>query len=313
MTYQVADTPTVTVDHIALAELVNRCGQSDSRVVLVGFGEYSKHLVNLLPQHILAIYDPRPIYSGISFRNVPVLQLGDYVGCNLVVGCEYDLLYDYFRQVSTMYPNIEIFRPSRLHYKNTGEVKVFEQEAIYREIFSRSHEAPVSMMDVEKVKFLMEIMRYSLRFPGNLIEMGSWQGGSTWFLAQILQALNESRKLYALDLFEQHAIDLTATVCIDEVRRKLAFYPNAICLEGLIDDDKILGQIEDAPICFAHVDLGCIDKSMKFLWDRMPTGAPILLDNYGHAATTWEFDAFFDGVGARIIRFPWSEQGLVIR
>ena len=168
-------------------------------------------------------------------------------------------------------------------------------------------------MGAEKIQFLMEVLRYRLQYPGHVVEFGTWQGGSLWFIAKVLQLLNAGRIVYAIDLFEQHAIHPTATACVEEVRRRLNFYPDAFCIEGLVDAENCLSQIAPGPICFAHIDLGWSPKALHLLWQRMPIGAPLLLDNYGHLRAAWRFERFFAQFGARIIRFPWTGQGLVIK
>lgn len=313
MTYSIHSTPTIFVDHEALHGLVAQCGRQGVQAILVGFGEYAKHLVNLHPENIVAIYDPNPLFHGMRYRGVPVIALEETVECNFIAGCEYKLIYDFMRKVVNKYKGVHFYYPPRLHYIDTSEIKPFDQEALYKEVLAHPEEAPISMMNMDKVKFLIEILRFGLELPGHVVEFGTWQGGSTWFIAKALRFLGENRKLYGMDLFEQHVIDPTATVCTDEVRRRLAFYEHAVCIEGLIDDPTCLAQVDPGPVCFAHVDLGCIDKAMDFLWDRMAVGAPMLLDNYGHLAATWDFEDYFDKVGARIIRLPWSEQGLVIK
>ncbi|MFX9532714.1 hypothetical protein ABTO68_19165, partial [Acinetobacter baumannii] len=67
-TYTVQQTPSNIVDHEHLAYLLHHLGQEDVRAVVVGFGEYAKHLVNAHPNRIAAIYDPRPMLNGIKFR-----------------------------------------------------------------------------------------------------------------------------------------------------------------------------------------------------------------------------------------------------
>jgi hypothetical protein len=280
---------------------------------LVGFGEYAKHLINLHPKNIVAVYDPDERLHGIHYRGIPVLPLDMKVECNLIACCSYELAYDVMRSVASLHPGAEVFVPSRLHFKSTKEASVFDQETLYRQIFKQAADAPISMMNVEKIKFLLELLRFGLRSEGHIVEMGSWQGGSTWFMAKLLQISGENRKLYAMDLFEKHGIDPTATVCLDEVRRRLSFYPYVHCIEGLVNDPACLAQIDPGPICFAHIDLGCVTKSVQFVWDRMAMGAPILLDNYGHFPATWRFDEFFEKLNTRVVRLPWSEQGIVFK
>ncbi|MGR6747913.1 hypothetical protein, partial [Aeromonas veronii] len=86
------------------------------------------------------------------------------------------------------------------------------QEAIYKHIKLIEHDAPTSMMQKEKINFLLELLRFGLTKPGIILEMGSWQGGSTWYMAKTLAYLGETRKLYAMDLFEDHMMDPTATM-----------------------------------------------------------------------------------------------------
>jgi hypothetical protein len=133
-------------------------------------------------------------------------------------------------------------------------------------------------------------------------------------MAKLLKHLGETRPLYMIDLFESHAMDRTATMCNDQIERQLAFYGHAHLLMGLVDDEAILSRLRGRPICFAHFDLGFIPKALEFLWDHLQPGSPLLLDNYGHTGgQPWDYDRFFADRGRHVIRFPWSEQGLVIR
>jgi predicted O-methyltransferase YrrM len=191
---------------------------------------------------------------------------------------------------------------------------VFEQEAFYQELLRENDEIPISMMNIDKLKFLIEMLRLGLTFPGDIVEMGAWQGGSTWYLAKALRLLRQERRIFAMDLFETHSMDPTATMCTDEISRRLKrANPSVQLLIGLIDNPENLAMIP-GKLCFAHIDLGPIQTAMEFVWDRLHIGAPLILDNYGHIkAPTWAFDDFFAARGTRVIRLPWSEQGIVIK
>jgi hypothetical protein len=172
------------------------------------------------------------------------------------------------------------------------------------------------MMGPEKIKFLIELLRTGLinSKTGSILEMGSWQGGSSWFIGKALKYLGESRPFYMMDLFEGHMMDPTATMCTDEIKIRMDdVYEHIILVKGLVDDPNCLKQVE-LPLCFAHIDLGCQEDAIAFTWDNLVPGAPLLLDNYGHlAATTWRFDDMFAERGVRVTRLPWSEQGLVFK
>jgi predicted O-methyltransferase YrrM len=313
--YSVSSTPTVFVDHEHLTFLLNHLAAPDARAVVVGYGEYAKHLVNYHADKIACIYDPRPLMQGIKFRGVPVEAPSEAKpGVNLVLAAEYTLLYDFLPKVIDLYPQAGFRVPPRMHYKSSNDVNVFEQEDLYKSLNRDAPDAPVSMMGKEKLNFLIEILRYGLTKPGCIVEMGSWQGGSAWFIAKTLAYLNETRTLYMMDLFEDHMMDPTATMCSDEIRRRMTVYDRVEMVQGLVDDPTCLARIKEPNICFAHMDLGPVVGALDYLWDHLSPGAPLLLDNYGHLlAPPWKFERVIESKGGRIIRLPWSEQGLAIK
>lgn len=316
MLYPISSTPTTIVDHASLFQMEARLKEPGTRAALVGFGEYAKHLVNLHPENVAVIYDPREWVQGVGFKGASVsnLESSPRPDVNLVIACEYNLAYEYLGRVCDKYKGVQRLIPTTIDYKSTVEVDVFSQEEIYQKLFRDVAEAPVSMMREEKIRFLMELLRYGLTKEGDVVEMGCWQGGSIWYMARLMKLVGENRALYGMDLFETHMPDPTATMCTDEVIRRLSRqYENSQIIVGLVDAPEALARIK-GKLCFAHIDLGVVTKAIEFVWDRLSVGAPLVLDNYGHiGAPTWEFDAIFRDKGAFIIRLPWSEQGLVIK
>jgi hypothetical protein len=129
-----------------------------------------------------------------------------------------------------------------------------------------------------------------------------------------LSYLGEDRALYMLDLFETHPLDRTATMCDDQIKRQLSFYPHARQIVGLVDDENVLGRLQGGSLCFVHYDLGFNLKALEYVWTHLNTGCYVLLDNYGHVAgEPWLYDEFFANKGRHVVRFPWSEQGLVVK
>lgn len=315
MTYTPADAITYLVDPEALAALVREARAPGARVALVGFNEYSKNVINLAPEAVVGIHDRAPWMHGIRFRGVPVVPLEHRTDATKIIHCAYEELYEASSILRRTYgAGVSYYYPPKLAYKSTDLIDVAEQEALYRRILEQQPQAPASMVGQAKVKFLLEVLRQSLRNPGAVVEMGVWQGGTSWYMAKLLKELGESRELFMVDLFETHAMDRTATMCNDEISRRMAFYPPAQMLIGLVDDPALLARIGDRPLSFAHFDLGFIPKALEFLWDRLQPGSFLLLDNYGHlAGDPWAYDEFFAARGRHVVRFPWSEQGLVVR
>ncbi|KMO33951.1 hypothetical protein VQ03_24195 [Methylobacterium tarhaniae] len=318
MSYPVGATPTVFVDHNGLGDLIRTIDGTDGKVVLVGFGEYAKHIINLRGDRVAAVYDPNPLYAGrgMHFRGVPVVDLPHRVEASKVLGCEYKHLYDYLGKVVRFYDWTSCYYPPQLSYKSTSEINPFEQEMLYHSVLKNEADAPVSMMGGDKIRFLIELLRTGLAIhpTASVIEMGSWQGGSSWFIAKTMKYLGQQRKFYMMDLFETHVMDPTATMCYDEIHLRMnEVYDHVELITGLVDDPACLAKVQ-APLCFAHVDLGWQEPGLRYVWDNLVPGSPLLLDNYGHlAAPPWRFDDFFQDRGTRVTRLPWSEQGLVFK
>ena len=314
MSYPISSTPGVYIDHAALSAMSGRVNQPGVRAALVGFGEYAKHLINLHRDKIACVYDPEGWKVGMRYRGIEILNREILSNANLIVVCEYPLVYEFLGEILRLHVKVEHFISPSIAHKKTDEINVFEQERFYQELLRPNEETPISMMNENKIRFLIEMLRFGLTFDGDVVEMGSWQGGSTWYLARTLALLNEHRTIFAMDLFETHQMDPTATMCTDEVRLTLArAYQKCELLVGLIDEPANLARIP-GDLCFAHIDLGPIPKAMEFVWDRLSIGAPLILDNYGHIkAPTWHFDDFFSERNTRVTRLPWSEQGLVFK
>jgi predicted O-methyltransferase YrrM len=314
MSYTAADAITYLVQPDALQNLVNACSVPGTRAALIGFNEYSKNLVNLCPDNVVCVYDDERWKQGIRFKGIPVLSFAERADINKIICCAYGQIYEGMPAIRAFYPNVPYYYPPQIEYKDTGLLDISLQERLYREIASDVADCPPGMMIPEKMRFLVELLRQGLRNPGAIIEMGVWQGAASWHMAKALAHLGEDRDLYMIDLFESHAPDRTATMCNDQIKRQLSFYPKAQLMMGLVDDEIILSQLRGKPLCFVHFDLGFIPKALEFVWDHLQPGSFLLLDNYGHiAGEPWLYDEFFSVRGRHVVRFPWSEQGLVVR
>ena len=287
-----------------------------SRLALIGFNEYAKHLVNMFPDRTVGFHDPEPWKEGISFRGKTVAGREETFDATNLVVCDYTLAYDYADEVARRYDKVpSVFVPPRFGQKFTHMIDPFAQESLYRQIFSRAAEAPPTMMSRDKICLLMECLRQGLSGEGEVLEIGVWQGGSSWYLAQVLNRIAPDRQLYLVDVFENQ-MNTTATVCTEEVRRKLSFYEKAVMLVGSINSAETLNRLCASKFCFIHCDLGFnhARPALERLWECMVPGAALLFDNYGHAPTQpVALERFFAERHAHVIRFPWSEQGLVIR
>ena len=315
MPYAINTLPIQFVDPQGLQSLYDYCIKPGQRVAIIGYNESAKHLVNLCGDNIVCFYDPAEWKLGITFRGKPVLGAQEKHDITHIAVCDFFLAYDFAAEIGALYGGaVPVFVPPRLNQQATVKIDPFKQEQIYKDIFAQAHTSPISMLGHEKICFLMEMLRYALRLPGDVVEFGVWQGGGAWYIAKILAAYGGTRRLYLVDLFETLTNNRNATMCNEEIARALGFYPHVEMMVGLVSDAKITAQLAERKFCFAHYDLGFHPSTLENLWECLLPGAPLILDNYGHLAVSpLKFEQFFAERDARVIRMPWSDHGFVIK
>ena len=102
----------------------------------------------------------------------------------------------------------------------------------------------------------------------------------------------------------------------DDVVRAFAPFPNAIIVQGKIPE--ILPTVDSDKVCYLSIDLNTVGPSVaaaEYFWDRMVSGAPIVLDDYGQtffAGMKEAYDGFARRRGVEILSLPTS-QGLLFK
>lgn len=170
----------------------------------------------------------------------------------------------------------------------------------------------------------------ALRVPGDLVECGVFEG---LYAATALRYLGEpildGRRFYLYDTFqgldERYATDAEVWMSGDhfsapglerQVRNRFASWPAVTVMAGTVPD--VLDVDSPQAIAFLHLDLNCHAAelaALERLWDRLPDGGVVLLDDYGRA----EFEPMFmayqgwaKASGQHILELP-TGQGLIIK
>lgn len=103
---------------------------------------------------------------------------------------------------------------------------------------------------------------------------------------------------------------------INSVIRNFAEWKNVNIIKGSIPET--LPQVTSDQIAFLHIDLNCAPPevaAVEFFWEKMVSGAVILLDDYaywGYRQQKLAMDAAMCRLGAAIASLP-TGQGLIIK
>ena len=102
----------------------------------------------------------------------------------------------------------------------------------------------------------------------------------------------------------------------EHVLRTFAEFPNAVVVRGTVPG--ILPEVASEKVCYLCIDLNTVDASIaavEYFWDRLVSGAPVVLDDYGQTFFAGMGDAFDDFARARgveILSLP-TGQGLLFK
>lgn len=301
-----------------LSEMLHLVGQG-RKVALLGFSDYTKHIINNFGENITGVFEIDPRFVGFEFRGKRVQHIADLreteTATDDFVVCVFENLIDYTDAVQRAgLSHKPILWPEDFDGKQGHRYHVRDQSPLYRyEDRPDRLGEPATMMPRETITFLTEMLRAALRVPGDVGEVGVWQGGSAWNMAKMMQLIGDTRPLHLFDFFDDHTrTNPEAIMCLDEIRARFSFYDEAEFYRGLAEDH--MDKLADRNFCFVHIDLGFIPGIMEYFWSRLNAGGFMVLDNYGHVRS-WpsEFDRFFAERGHSVIRMPFSYQAFIAK
>ncbi|WAP68854.1 class I SAM-dependent methyltransferase [Jiella pelagia] len=305
----------IGISRSTLKHLLNIAGRHQN-IALIGWSDYAKHLINVYPDRIKCIVDEKTEVTGLSFRDVPVVPFSskEARSADCYLATRFDMLTSAVLRLyqDRQFPTKRYLFAPEYDGRTSEFYDPMMQDAIFETIRSAGSPPP-TMMEDSRIVLLVEVLRTALRVEGDVVEIGSWQGGSSWYICQALKALNEDRRAYFFDLFdESERMSGRAVMASDHIRRQLSFYPNTSVVVG--DVRETITALEDRRIAFFHYDNMFQHKVFPYVWSRMPSGGMILLDNYGHFRShPAMIDDFAEKNGTRVTFIPPLGQGILIK
>lgn len=125
---------------------------------------------------------------------------------------------------------------------------------------------------------LMDCIRTSAEIDGDIVEVGTGEGGSTYYMASIIESHGIQKKIYSADGFDPQ--EYIPSLSYEIVSKNLARFPFVTLLKG--HAPGILQNTAIGRIAFAFIDFYAFPDIMDFIYSRVPTGGMILIDNYNH-------------------------------
>ena len=205
-----------------------------------------------------------------------------------------------------------------MHFMDDEDfVKLFEQTARsphYKGMAWRLHN-------------LIYAAKHALSVEGDFIECGVFIGFKSYFLINYLRQSLATRKYYLLDTFEGIDENLSKGSPIKQVEHRKArlfefikhrFKPfeNVCPIQGSVPAS--LHEIDVNRVAFLHLDMNSYQAelgALDFLWEKIPTGGVILLDDFGLKSHSAQMEAelpWFHVKNQNVLELP-TGQALVIK
>lgn len=178
-------------------------------------------------------------------------------------------------------------------YQPVADYKPWEADDEFQLVYAAVREH--TMVDVYRLYELWQLVPQAIKAAGDVLEVGSWRGGSGALLAARMRRLDPERRVYLADTFrgvvkagpkdEYYRGGEHANTSADHVRALLGELDldNAHVLEGIFPDETA-HLAESERFCLCHIDVDVYQSAKDtaaWAWPRMETGAVLIYDDYG--------------------------------
>lgn len=166
---------------------------------------------------------------------------------------------------------------------------------------------------------------------GDFVECGVNRGGMSRAICQYVGFEKLDKRFWLLDTYhgldeglineEERAQGRTAhrdyyTECFAAVTETFRPYAGARIVQGAIPGT--LSQVTAQQVAYLSIDMNCVAPEIaaaEFFWDKLVSGAVMVLDDYGfelHEPQKRAFDAFARERGVAVLSMP-TGQGLIFK
>lgn len=179
-----------------------------------------------------------------------------------------------------------------------------------------------------RVHVLLWAAMRGMELEGDFVECGVNRGG---YAVSLMHYLNfKDKKFYLFDTFKglvesqvsEEESDIYATYkdyyedCFEDVQKTFKNFDNAVLVRGTVPES--LSTVSIDKVAFISIDMNCVAPEIaaaEYFWDKMTSGAMMVLDDYGwpsHHHQKVAFDKFAKERDIYILSLP-TGQGVLLK
>ena len=181
-----------------------------------------------------------------------------------------------------------------------------------------------------RVHIALWAAQHAMHLEGDFVECGVNTGIYSLAICEYLDFNSFDRSFYLFDTYEgvpesqmlpserksRVASNVQYEDCYDVAKNNFAPYDGAILVRGMVPDT--LTEVDIDKVAYLSIDMNIVYPeiaAIEFFWDKLVSGAIVLLDDYGwsgHAEQQRAWDEFARGRDVAIGTLP-TGQGLLIK
>lgn len=167
----------------------------------------------------------------------------------------------------------------------------------------------------------------AIKLDGDFVECGTFRGFKSYFLAKYFEDEMKEKSLWLYDTFEGQPdnFDFESPIHKNEhnkpnlfefVKERFQTIPFVKIVKGVVPE--ILSKHSPEKVSFLHLDMNSAVAeigALDYFFDKMPPGASIVLDDFGHSVFSKQCEAeikWFENKNHSILELP-TGQGLIVK
>ena len=157
-----------------------------------------------------------------------------------------------------------------------------------------------TLVDIYRCYELWHLLGQTAGLEGDILEVGTWRGGTGGLLGRRAQLLGMPARIYLCDTFAgvvktgeedvaysggEHAD--TSIPVVEELISRLGV-DNITILQGIFPEDTG-ARLADQSFRLCHIDVDVYQSGkdvLDWVWPRLPVGGLVVFDDFGFASTT---------------------------
>jgi len=172
---------------------------------------------------------------------------------------------------------------------------------------------------------------HAKQLPGSFVECGTYTGIFSLAICNYIDFNSRGKDFFCFDTFEgipEHQMTESERVermqeneawyseHYELARRNFAPFPRVRLVRGTVPES--LSEVEIDEVCYLALDMNVAAPeiaAIEHFWDRLVSGAPVLLDDYGWTKYSLQkqgIDRFAAGKGVEVLTLP-TGQGLLLK